>query len=124
MFALVPFLLALSYNRLVLASLKHVNIGRNHSGAIVLDACRKRVKVAFRGRSNSLDDFEFVASFLCVTGRHFDSARSLSLWRGAHFENAKRTLCPIDRISQKTVYSTNLRIRSISCLPTRLLFDY
>ena len=35
---------------------------------LVLDACCKRVKVRFRGRSSSLDDFEFVASLLCVTG--------------------------------------------------------
>ena len=88
-----------------------------------LDAYRNRVKVGFCGRSSSLDDFEFVASLLCVAGaalssvsveihgrrdtlelfvqilrlaqyfgawariswqaRHFDSARSLSLWRGA-----------------------------------------
>ena len=39
-----------------------------HSPALVLDACRKRVKVGFRGRSSTLDDFEFVASLLCVTG--------------------------------------------------------
>ena len=31
-FAPAPFSLALSYNRLVLAKLKHVNIGQNHSG--------------------------------------------------------------------------------------------
>ena len=95
-----------------------------HNPALVLDACRKRVKVGFRGRCSSLDDFEFVASaqhfracwlnfvagtalwsFSCkfcgrcstlapgcrFRGRHvhFDSATSLSLWRGAHFENAK-----------------------------------
>ena len=39
-----------------------------HSPVLVLDACRKRVKVGFRGRRSSLDEFEFVASFLCVTG--------------------------------------------------------
>ena len=93
-----------------------------HSPVLVLDACRKRVKVGFRGRASTLDDFEFVASLLCVTSaalssilvelcgwrgtldlfvqtswqaRHFDSARLLSLWRGAHFERAKRTLCAL-----------------------------
>ena len=35
---------------------------------LVLDACRKRVKAGFRGRSSSLDDFGLVASLLCVTG--------------------------------------------------------
>ena len=35
---------------------------------LVLDACRKRVRVGFRGRSSTLDDFEFVASLLCMTG--------------------------------------------------------
>ena len=34
-FAPAPFSLALSYNRLVLAGLKRVRIGRNHSGATV-----------------------------------------------------------------------------------------
>ena len=29
------------------------------SPVLVLDACRKRVKVGFRGRSSALDDFEF-----------------------------------------------------------------
>ena len=37
-----------------------------HSPVLVLDACRKRVKVGFRGRSGTLDDCEFVASLLCV----------------------------------------------------------
>ena len=40
---------------------------------LVLDACRKRVKAGFRGRSSSLDDFEFVASLLCVTGAALSS---------------------------------------------------
>ena len=40
---------------------------------LVLDACRKRVKIGFRGRSSSLDDFEFVASLLCVTGAALSS---------------------------------------------------
>ena len=31
---------------------------------LVLDACRKRVKDGFRGRCSSLEDFEFLASFL------------------------------------------------------------
>ena len=44
-----------------------------HSPALVLDACRKRVKVGFCGRSSSLDDFEFVASLLCVTGAALSS---------------------------------------------------
>ena len=39
-----------------------------HSPVLVLDACRKRDKVGFPGRSSTLDDFEFVASLLCVTG--------------------------------------------------------
>ena len=102
MFAPASCSLALSYNRLVLVSLKRVKIGRNHSGAThspVLDACRKRVKVGFRGRCSSVDDFEFVAGAALSSvlvefcGRHgtleLDSARSLSLWRGAHFEKAK-----------------------------------
>ena len=38
------------------------------SPVLVLDACRKRIKVGFRGRSSTLGDFEFVASLLCVTG--------------------------------------------------------
>ena len=62
MIAPAPFSLALSCNRLVLASLK-----------LVLDACRKRIKVGFRGRSSSFDDFEFVASLLCVTGAALSS---------------------------------------------------
>ena len=44
-----------------------------HSPVLVLDACRKRVKVGFHGRSSSLDDFEFVASLLCVTGAALSS---------------------------------------------------
>ena len=40
---------------------------------LVLDACCKRVKVGFRGSSSSLDDFEFVASLLCVTGAALSS---------------------------------------------------
>ena len=39
-----------------------------HSPVLVLDACRKRVKVGVRGRSRIWDNFEFVASLLCVTG--------------------------------------------------------
>ena len=39
-----------------------------HSPALVLDACRKRFNLGCRGRCSSLDDFEFVASLLCVTG--------------------------------------------------------
>ena len=125
-----------------------------HSPVLVLDACRKRVKVGFRGNS-TLDDFEFVASLLCATGAavssvltefrgrrgtleisrkfrgrrstlvprcrfrgrhvtltqqdrsrcgavhilrpsaHFGWVKLLSLWRGAHFEHAKRTLCAL-----------------------------
>ena len=45
----------------------------HHSPVLVLDACRKRVKVGFRGRSSTLDDFEFVASLLCVTGAALSS---------------------------------------------------
>ena len=52
---------------------------------LVLDACRKRVKVGVRGRSSILDDFEFVASLLSWQARHFDGVRSLSLWRSARF---------------------------------------
>ena len=37
-----------------------------HSPVLVFDACRKRVKVGFRGRSSSLGDFESVASLLCT----------------------------------------------------------
>ena len=40
---------------------------------LVLDACRKRVKVGYRGRASSLDDFESVASLLCVTGAALSS---------------------------------------------------
>ena len=43
MFAPTPFSLALSYNRLVLASLSFWR----HSPMLVLDACRKRVKIDF-----------------------------------------------------------------------------
>ena len=43
------------------------------SPVLVLDACRKRVKVGFRGRCSSFDDFEFVASLLCVTGAALSS---------------------------------------------------
>ena len=42
----------------------------------------KRVKVGFRGRSNTLDDFEFVASLLCVTGAAVPSV--LVEFRGRH----------------------------------------
>ena len=55
-FAPAPFSLALSYNRLVLASLKHVKIGRNHSGATV-PCDRRSVLVEFRGRRNTLELF-------------------------------------------------------------------
>ena len=44
-----------------------------HSPVLVLDACRKRVKVGFRGKSSTLDDFDFVASLLCVTGAALSS---------------------------------------------------
>ena len=44
-----------------------------HSPVLVLDACCKRVKAGFRGRSSSLDDFEFVASLLCVKGAALSS---------------------------------------------------
>ena len=43
------------------------------SPVLVLDACRKRVKVRFHGRSSTLDDFEFVASLLFVTGAALSS---------------------------------------------------
>ena len=43
------------------------------SPVLVLDACRKRVKVAFRGTSSSLDDSEFVASLLCMAGAALSS---------------------------------------------------
>ena len=39
-----------------------------HSPVLVLDACRKRVKVGFRDKRSSLGDSEFVASLLCVAG--------------------------------------------------------
>ena len=113
-----------------------------HSPVLVLNACRIFVKVGFRGRSSSLVDFEFLASLLCVTGaallsvlvqfrgrrdtlelvvqiswraQYFDSARSLSLWRGAHFENAKRNLCArwVGRIALAVVrcaFSVRLRV--------------
>ena len=44
-----------------------------HSPVLVLDACRKRVKVGFRGGRSSFDDFEFVASLLWVTGAALSS---------------------------------------------------
>ena len=54
------------------------------SPVLVLDACRKRVKVGFRGRSGTLDDFEFVASLLCVTGAALSSVLvEFRGWRGA-----------------------------------------
>ena len=49
---------------------------------LVLDACRKRVKVEFRGRCSSFDDFEFVASLLCMTGAALSSV--LAEFRGRH----------------------------------------
>ena len=50
---------------------------------LVLDACRKRVKVGFRGRSSTLGDFEFVASLLCVTGAALSSVLvEFRGWRG------------------------------------------
>ena len=86
-----------------------VFVGPAVESALVLDACRKRVKVGFRGRRSSLDDFEFITSLLCVTGaalssvlvilaefhgrrgalgcrfRGRHSARSPSLWHGCTF---------------------------------------
>ena len=44
-----------------------------HSPVLVLDACRKRVKVGFRGSSSTLDDFQFVASLLCMAGAALSS---------------------------------------------------
>ena len=167
MFAPAPFSLALSYNRPETCQNWSKSFWR-HSPVLVLDAFRKRVKVG------CLDDFEFVASFLCVTGAalsivlvefcgrrgtlelsckfrgrrstlapgcrfrgrhvtltqrdrsrcgavrilrtrsepsahvgwhilrtrsepsaHFGWVKSLSLWRDAHFEHAKRTLCAL-----------------------------
>ena len=43
------------------------------SPVLVLDACRQRVKVGFRDRRSSLEDSEFVASSLCVTGAALSS---------------------------------------------------
>ena len=54
-----------------------------HSPVLVLDAWRKRVKVGFRGRSSTLDDFEFVASLLCLTGAALSSVLiEFRGWRG------------------------------------------
>ena len=53
-----------------------------HSPVLVFDACRKRVKVGFRGRSSSLGDFESVASLRCVTGAALSSV--LVEFRGRH----------------------------------------
>ena len=50
--------------------------------ALVLDACRKRAKVGFRGRRSSLDDLEFVESLLRVTGAALSSV--LVELRGRH----------------------------------------
>ena len=36
-------------------------MSRRRSPVLVLDACRERVKVGFRGKSSSLDDFELIA---------------------------------------------------------------
>ena len=75
-FARESFSLALSCNRLVLAPETCQNWSKSfwrHSPVLVFDACRKRVKVGFRGRSSRLDDFEFVAGLLCVTGAALSS---------------------------------------------------
>ena len=56
-----------------------------HSPVLVFHACGKRVKVGFRGRSSSLDDFEFVASLLCVTGAALSSVL-------VEFRGKRRTL--------------------------------
>ena len=59
-FAPAPFLLALSYNLLAFGGPDTCqNWSKSfwrHSPVLVLDACPKRVKVGFRGRSSTLDD--------------------------------------------------------------------
>ena len=54
----------------------------------VTRAALSSVLVEFRGRRSALELFVHVS----WQARHFDSARSLLLWRGAHFGNAKRAL--------------------------------
>ena len=62
---------------------------------LVLDAWRKRVKVGFRGRSSSLDDdFEFVASLLCVTGAALSSVLFEFCGRRGKFGCRRSTLAP------------------------------
>ena len=68
-----------------------------HSPVLVLDACRKRVKDGFCGRSGTLDDFEFVASLLCVTG----AARSSVL---IEFRGRRGTLELFVQISWQAQY--------------------
>ena len=72
-----------------------------HSPVPVFDACRKRVKVGLRGRSSSLDDFEFVASLLCVTGAALSSVlvefcgrRSTLELFACKFRGRRSTLAP------------------------------
>ena len=71
----------------VVQSARFQNLSKSfwrHSPVLVLDVCRKRVKVGFRGRSSTLDDFEFVASLLCVTGGAALSSGLVEFrgWRG------------------------------------------
>ena len=54
-----------------MSKLVEISLAPQSRASFILDACRKRVKVGFRGRSSSLDDFEFV--LLCVTGATLSS---------------------------------------------------
>ena len=64
-----------------------------HSPVLVLDG----VKLGFRGRSSSLDDFEFVASVLCVTGAALSSVL-------VEFRGRRGTLEPPVQISWHAKY--------------------
>ena len=68
-----------------------------HSPVLVLDACCKRVKVGFCCRCSSLDDFEFVASLLCVAGAALSSVL-------VEFRGRRGALEPFVQISWQARY--------------------
>ena len=79
-FARVSFLLAMSYNRLVLTCFKSALFAQSH---------RHYAGESFPGR------VAHIARMQSQPSRRCGWVESLLLWRGAHCENAKRTLCAL-----------------------------
>ena len=82
-----------------------------HSPVLVLDACRKRVKVGFRGRSSSLHDFDFVASLLRSFSCKFRGRRS-TFAPGCGFRGRHVTLTQRDRSCCGAVRTWSQKCRS------------